>query len=609
VRSAAALVLVVLGVLALVLPNLGAAPFERAEIYFLDVARAMVETGDWIVPRYQGEPFFDKPPLAYWLMAATFLGLGPGAAAARLVPALAAVLLVLVTAWLGSALFDRRTGLVGAVVLSTTLAFLTFARVAMSDMVLALLATLAVTLGRHAFSPRRPRVLIPAVGAALGLGFAAKGPIAVLVPGLALAVLLVLERRSRPSFGKGELVGGALAFAATGLLWYVLVYVRLGAEPLVYFFVRENLQRFAGEAYDVGRPPWFYLPAYAAEGLPWSPLLPLALWVLLRERGGDDPGRGSARFLAIWAGLVLVPLSLSRGKIDYYLLPLYPAFSLLVARVLVAVRWGRLERTWVRVAVAGLGGVLVLALLHPPAIPEGWLPGPGARAALGAVTALTILGAAAVAWRPRPAGVIAVLGGGTAALWLVLAGWFLPAFVSAQPNRAIVAAVSRERRYRPDLRLVTCQDPTRARRDVLFYTRLVTEERCDLWALAASRVPYLLLIGPDEDRSFRTIPHYRRVATYSCLPADVLTLDGLIGLSEPREIVLAANFDTTDPVAVRKRKRAYRKAIQRQRAAWLAAKRAENEQRRRSGAAARKDDAEAPAADEPGKERRPEGTR
>jgi 4-amino-4-deoxy-L-arabinose transferase-like glycosyltransferase len=64
---AAALLLLAAGLL---LPGLGAAPFERAEIYFLDAARAMVESGDWLVPRYRGEPFFDKPALAYWLMAA-----------------------------------------------------------------------------------------------------------------------------------------------------------------------------------------------------------------------------------------------------------------------------------------------------------------------------------------------------------------------------------------------------------------------------------------------------------------------------------------------------------------------------------------------------------
>ena len=561
-RFCAGLALLLLGLLGLVLPNLGAAPLERAEIYFLDVARTMVESGDWLVPRYQGEPFFDKPPLAYWLMAAAFAGLGPEAGAARLVPALAALGAVLATVWLGTLVFDRRTALAAGVVLSTTLAFLSFARVAMSDMPLTLLTTLAVCLGVRAYAPSPPRWAVPALGVVLGLGLAVKGPIAVLVPGVALALVAFRERGRPLPFTRRAAFLGILAFFVLGLGWYVLVYARLGAAPIAYFFLRENLERFVGEAYDVGRPAWFYLPAYAAEGLPWSPLLPIALWRLLPRGDGDEPARRSARLLAGWVALVLVLLSLSRGKIDYYLLPLYPPLSLLVARFVVGVPWKRLDRVWIRAWLVILALGLAAAALRPPSVPGGWLPGTAARAALGAVVAVTALLAVAVSVRPRPAGVMAVLGGGMAAAWLVVAALFLPAFVAAQPNRAIVADVTRERRYRPDLRLVACEDPPRARRDVLFHARLPTEERCDLWGLAASRVPYLLLIGTDEDRSFQAIPDYRRVAAYPYLPAGVLTLDGLLHLGEPRTIVLGANFSTTDPVAVKKKKRAYRKAIQ-----------------------------------------------
>lgn len=564
-RFGAALALVLLLVLALVLPGLGAAPLERAEIYFLDVARAMVETGDWLVPRYEGEPFFDKPPLVYWLMAVAFLGLGPETGAARLVPALAALGLVLATAWMGTLLYDRRTALAGAVILSTTLAFLTFARVAMSDMVLALSTTLAVALCLHALAPGRPAFVLPVLGAVLGLGFAAKGPIAILVPGLAFVLLLARSRRRLFAFARGELALGAVLFAALGLGWYVLVSLRLGAAPLAYFFLRENLERFAGGAYDVGRPFWFYAPAYAAGGLPWSLLAPIALWRLLSSGGGDEGP--PARFLAGWVALVLVPLSLSRGKIDYYLLPLYPALSLLIGRFLVASPWRRLDRLWIRVSLVVLAASLALVAAHPPAVPRGWLPGPAAQAALFGVVLLTVIAALVAVFRLRSSLVMVALAGGMAASWLVLVAFFLPAFAAAQPNPAIVADVARELRYQPDLRLVTCTDPTRARRDVLFHVRLRTEERCDLWGLAASRVPYLLLIGPEESRSFQTIPHYREVARYTCLPAEVLTLDGLLRLSEPWPLVLAANFATTDPVAVRKHKREYRKAIRRARAA------------------------------------------
>ena len=558
-RAAFPFALLLLGLLALLLTSLGTAPLERAEIYFLDAARGMVESGDWIVPRYQGEPFFDKPPLAYWLMGAALAWLGAEPGPARLVPALSGLGAVLATAWLGALLFDRRTAVAGAVILATTLAFLTFARVAMSDMLLTLLTTLAVGVAVRVWRPGPPAWAVPLLGALLGLGFATKGPIAVLVPAVAVLVLLIENRRRPLPFGIGAAAIAAIAFVVLGFGWFALVYARLGSGPLEFFLLRENLERFAGAAYDVGRPAWFYLPVYAAEGLPWSLFLPLALWRLLGSGGEDEEGRRPARFLAAWVGLVLVPLSLSHGKIDYYLLPLYPALSLLNGRWFVAVPWRRLDRTWVRVVLLLVVAAIGVATLRPPRAPAAWLPGATGIVLLAIVLGLSGLAALAVALRPVPRRTMAVLAGGMASVWLVLVLFFLPAFAGAQPNRVIAEDVARERRYRPDLRLATCSDPSRARRDVLFHARVTAEERCDLWPLVASRVPYLLLVRPDEDRSFRSSPEYRHIASYRYLPARALTLGGLISPSEPGEIVLVANFPTSDPVAERKRRREYRK--------------------------------------------------
>ena len=80
-RFLAGLGLLVAGLLALLLPNLGQGPLTRAEIYFLDAARGMVESGDWLIPRYEGQPFFDKPILSYWLMAGAMELLGTTAGA------------------------------------------------------------------------------------------------------------------------------------------------------------------------------------------------------------------------------------------------------------------------------------------------------------------------------------------------------------------------------------------------------------------------------------------------------------------------------------------------------------------------------------------------
>ena len=282
--------------LALLLLNGGAAPLERAEIYFLDAARTMVETGDLVVPYYQGEPFYDKPALTYWLMAGSMRLFGTSAGAGRAVSSLAAVGVLLATAWLGRLLFSRRAALFGSLVLATTLAFLSFGRIAMSDVLLALWSTLAVALAVRAFQAAPPPWLVPLLGATAGLGFATKGPIAVLVPGLAVLLLLWRERRVPATPAAVGL--GFAAFLVLGGGWFVLVAARMGAAPLVHFFFRENLERFAGEGFDVGRPFWFYGPAFLAEGLPWSPLLLPAL-VSLRRADTDADGRARADACAL----------------------------------------------------------------------------------------------------------------------------------------------------------------------------------------------------------------------------------------------------------------------------------------------------------------------
>ena len=532
----------------------------------------MVESGDWVVPRYEGQPFFDKPILSYWLMAAAMEGLGTTAGAARLVPVLASIGALLATAWLGTLLYDRRSALWGALVLATTLAFLSFARVAMSDMLLTLWTTLAVGLAVLAYRPGAPSWAVPVLGAVAGLGFATKGPVALLVPGLAVLLLLWENRRPSPRpglaghllvpCGWGPFALGVLAFAVLGLGWFALVHRRLGTEPLVYFFFRENLERFAGEAYDVGRPFWFYPPAYLAEGLPWSPFLPIALWRLLRSREGDEAAR--TRFLSLWVALVLVPLSLSRGKIDYYLLPVYPALSLVIGRYLAAVPWRRADRAWAGVVLLAQAAALALVLARPPRIPAEWLPGGPPRALLAGVVAVGALLLLAAAIRPTAARATVALVSLVAAAWLVLVVFFLPAFVAAQPNRAIARDVARERQFRPDLRMAFCSDPTRVRRDVLLEVRLAAFSECDLWSLAGSREPFLLLATPAQDASFRADRRYREVARYRYVPASALTLGGLFSIREAGEIVLGANFATTDPEAERKRKREYRKAVQKE---------------------------------------------
>jgi 4-amino-4-deoxy-L-arabinose transferase-like glycosyltransferase len=543
--------LLLLGFAALLFSCLGQAPIERAEIYFLDGARSMVERSDWLVPYYRGQPFFDKPALTYWLMAMAFQLFGTSPAAARVVPAVAALGVVASTIWLGRLLFGRRAALVGAVVLATSLAFVVFGRVAMSDMLMTLWSTLAVALGVRA-SRDGSGPIVAALGAVLGLGFLTKGPVAVLFPGLALLVVVGQNRHRIAGLVKpGALLAGALLAAFVGLSWFVAIYLRLGSGPLEYFFLRENLERFAGETYDSGRSPFFYLLTYLTEGLPWSLFLPLAIRRGWRFEGEDRRSQG---LLLLWVGLMLVPLSLSRGKIDYYLLPLYPALALVIGRFFAGGGFDRFERLWARAALALVAAALGLLPLARRAIAPEWLPGGTAIVFVSTIALAGAVAGLAAAIRPRPERVVGVLSLTSAGLFLGLVTLFLPAFWSAQPNALIVSDVVRERQFRPEAQVVACTDPSRAERDLLFDARVVVATRCDLWSLAPSRTPFLFLVSPAERASLASVPAFREISVHPYLPATALTLDGLLEPRPPGVITLAANYKTDDPVAENKRR-------------------------------------------------------
>ncbi len=528
----------------------------------MDGARAMVERGDWLVPRYQGEPFFDKPALTYWLMAAAFRVLGFSLGVGRLVSAAAALGSIVATAWLGRLLLDRRAAVYGALALGTTLLVLSFGRVAMSDMLLTLWCTLAVAIGASATDERGPTAFrMAALGATLGLGFLTKGPVALVLAGLGLGLLVLHGHRGLCLRLDARGIGAtAVAFAILGLGWFAAVAWRLGSGPLEYFFLRENLERFAGETYDADRSPLYYVWTYFAAGLPWSLLFPLAAW----------RGARRAAFLFLWMALMAVPLSLSRGKIDYYLLPLLPAASLVIGSHLAA-SWDRIDRAWARAALVAFAPIALVPAALQARIPTDWLPGWPFQVALIALGSAIALAAALAAARPSPPRLAAVFAGGTAATLAVLAGAFLPAFRAAQPNAAVVTDVQRERAWRPEVELAACGDRARVARDLLFHARLTAQERCDVWNPASSRRPFLLLVGTEQRRSLEAVPGIREVGVYPCVPAAAMTLGQILGGLEVEPVVLLANYHTDDPVAETKRVKDRKRALRREVAAWEAA--------------------------------------
>jgi len=333
--------------------GIGAADlFNPDEPREAEIAREMLEGGDFVAPRLNGEPFLEKPPLFYWLVVgACRIAGGPSEAAARLVPAIAGLLCVLIVFAAGRRMIGGEGALVAAAVLLTAFEFLWLSRRCLIDMPLTLavlLACLCLHRGIVVDGARR--------GAWLAAGYTAtaaavlfKGIIGAGIPALAVLGFLAagggwrgLGRRIRRAW----IVPGFLLALAPTAGWTWLLWRRLGDDAAREFVWVNNVLRFVGGAEGKGheQPFYYYLPTLILEFLPWSLLLPPAIaaaWIAARRGGrdavpggpgdaADDETRATLRYLLAWFSVPIVVLSIASTKRGIYLLPIYPAAALLV---------------------------------------------------------------------------------------------------------------------------------------------------------------------------------------------------------------------------------------------------------------------------------------
>ena len=290
------------------------------------------------LPRLNGEVYTQKPPLYYWLAALAGLPAGRvSEGAARLPSALAGIGMVLLALRLGREALGGLAGVAAGAVLLTLPAFVDLGRSARPDALLALCVTAALLFAwrvdRGLDSAARSRWLMHL---SMGLGLLAKGPVAVLLPLLGLLAYLGWERRLR-DLGRFVSAPALAASLGPGLVWISLA-AALAPSGFVKEAVGENvlLRFFAGT--DHTRSPLFYLADFPGSFLPWSLTWPLAAWTGRAALGRSAAGnRASAiRFLLAFVAAGLLFFSLSKGKRDVYLLPLYPAAALLVGCALEA---------------------------------------------------------------------------------------------------------------------------------------------------------------------------------------------------------------------------------------------------------------------------------
>jgi 4-amino-4-deoxy-L-arabinose transferase-like glycosyltransferase len=314
--------------------RLGKPGFWTDESIYAQTAREMASSGDGITPTLCGKPYLIKPVLYHWLAAVAFRALGTGEMAGRLPQAFAGLLTVLAVAAFAGHLFGKRAGFLAGASLATSPGYAVGARVAGMDILLTAGITLCLTcffLGYR--EPDRRRAWFLASGLFAGIATLAKGPVGAAVPALVVLIFLIQRRELLLAISPPARWGAAAGLLAAAT-WYVPVWVVNGDEFTRVFWLKNNLARISEPVSDHAGPVTYYLPVFLFAFLPWSfPFALGGLRALLRvARRTPGPRDPAAELLWAWFAGPFLFYSLIATKLPGYLLPVFPAAALLVAR-------------------------------------------------------------------------------------------------------------------------------------------------------------------------------------------------------------------------------------------------------------------------------------
>ena len=330
----------------------------------------MARSGDWITPRLDGQPWFEKPPLTYWLTAAGRLAGLADEWAARLPEALISVAFLVFFYLTLAREFSPTVALAATAILATSAGWMAYSFAALTDLPMS--AALGAAMLVMLFDPRRAVL----AGALLGLSILGKG----FVPVVLVAPLFLIAQGKRR--GKQMTTLGSAAIVAAP--WFILCWLRNGSAFWDDFFWKQHVARFLTPSLEHVQPFWYYIPVLLAGLFPWTPLA-----ALLAQRRLYSDRR--VLLLAAWVLYGLLFFSVARNKLPGYLLPLFPALAIVLAA---ALETAPVKAWWFAACALLLVGLPTVAGILPDAL----LAGLSRSHVVFAPAGLVFLAVAAVVW-------------------------------------------------------------------------------------------------------------------------------------------------------------------------------------------------------------------
>ena len=302
---------------------------------YASVAREMTESGDWVTPRLDGRPWFEKPALYYWTAATAFRTFGANEFAARLPSALAALLATLALGWAAWRFYGHETMRAVLLIFPTCVGVFGFARAATPDMLfsaaLAAAMVVACAATENARAPERSMLgASVAFGFFLGVATLAKGPAAIVLAAGGIGLWALGTRHWRAALRLAHPLA-LVAFCVTALPWYALCAAR-NPDFLRTFLFEHNFERYLTPVFRHEQPFWFFGPVLLLGLLPWTALLVGAADDAARLWREKEWANAPGFFFACWAIFPVVFFSFSKSKLPGYVLPAMPPLALLLAR-------------------------------------------------------------------------------------------------------------------------------------------------------------------------------------------------------------------------------------------------------------------------------------
>jgi len=303
----------------------------------VQIAQAMLASGDWLLPRLHGLAYLDKPPLTFWLTAASLRWLGATEFAARAPLALAHLVATAAVVWLGSMLWGNGVGRRSGWVYALSLAPFVGAGVLTPDAYLAAAAALTAACFWRATS-RGGAAFWLAAGLAAGAGLLAKGA-AMVVWALPLVLAETSRRRSlRWLLARGPWLG-LVAATAVAAPWFVWAIRHLPGAA-AYMLSNQITGRLVESGYDRNAQPSavlsMYMPVLIAGALPWTGVLAIrvpSLWRQWRD-GSRTRSTSEARFVQLDLLVPFAIFAVASSRLPLYLLPIFAPLALALARAL-----------------------------------------------------------------------------------------------------------------------------------------------------------------------------------------------------------------------------------------------------------------------------------